>query len=248
MNEEEIGTVLQRKIAEGAVTRQELFITSKLWSNFHDPAHVEYACRLSLKKLRLDYLDLYLIHWPFAVPHVSDTEFWTTDENGATQYDDTIDYVDTWRAMEELVKKGLVRSIGVSNFNSEQLKRVLDMATIKPVTNQVECSPSLNQKKLIKFCNAYDVIVTAYSPLGRPNPELKTPKCLYDERMHALAEKYNKSVYQVNLRYLVSKIATENNLHFLFFNQFFTAPIGYNCHPKIHPNRMHQRKHQCFRF
>lgn len=105
--------------------------------------------------------------------------------------------------MEKLVKLGLVRSIGVSNFNSEQLQRILDNCEIKPVTNQVECSPALNQRKLTQFCKERGVTLTAYSPLGRPKPAEKKPDFYYSEKTKALADKYKKTPAQIVLRYLV---------------------------------------------
>lgn len=113
---------------------------------------------------------------------------------------DAVDIVDTWRAMEKLVDLGLTRSIGLSNFNSEQVDRILSMARIKPVTNQVECSPLLNQKKLITFLKERNITLTAYCPLAKG----KAP--FYDDaRVAAIAEKYNKTSAQIALRYLVSK-------------------------------------------
>lgn len=105
--------------------------------------------------------------------------------------------------MEQLVKKGYVRSIGLSNFNSAQIQRILDNCEIKPVTNQVECTPFLNQKKLIAFCKERDIVVTAYSPLGRPNPDEKTPEFFYSPKTKSLADKYQKTPAQIVLRYLV---------------------------------------------
>lgn len=105
--------------------------------------------------------------------------------------------------MEDLVKNGLVRSIGISNFNSEQITRILNGCSIKPVMNQIECSPSLNQKRLIHFCQTHNIAVTAYSPLGRPNPALKTPDFIFDDEVAAIGKKYNKTAAQVALRYLV---------------------------------------------
>lgn len=105
--------------------------------------------------------------------------------------------------MEKLIKLGLVRSIGVSNFNSQQLQRVLDNCEIKPVTNQVECSPALNQRKLTQFCKERGITLTAYSPLGRPKPAEKKPEFYYSEKTQAIAEKYKKTPAQIVLRYLV---------------------------------------------
>lgn len=129
------------------------------------------------------------------------------DKDGKTQFSD-VDYVDTWKAMEALVAKKLVKSIGVSNFNSKQIQRILDVAKIKPVNNQVECHPYLNQAKLIDFCKSKDITVTAYSPLGSPDrPWAKEgePKLLEDPKLVKLAEKYKKSVAQILLKYQVQR-------------------------------------------
>lgn len=132
-----------------------------------------------------------------------------------------VDYVDTYKAMEKLVESGLVRSIGVSNFNSEQIDRLLANCTVKPVTNQIEVGPSITQKKLTKFCNDRDIVITGYSPLGRPynaglNPELPMLAFL-DPRVISIGEKYGKTGAQVVLRYLVGwtlyrlLVSTDNN-------------------------------------
>lgn len=121
--------------------------------------------------------------------------------------------------MEKLVDLGLVRSIGVSNFNSQQLQRILDNCSIKPVTNQVECSPALNQKKLTQFCKERGVTLTAYSPLGRPKPAENKPEFYFSPKTKALAEKYNKTPAQIILRYLVSILSP--SLCCCCFNCFF---------------------------
>lgn len=113
-------------------------------------------------------------------------------------------YLDTWKAMENLVKSGRVRSIGISNFNSEQVDRLNSAATIKPVTNQIECHPNLNQRKLIEFCAARNITVTAYSPLGRPNAAKGNTIAISDPKVLKLAEKYHKTPAQIVLRYTVS--------------------------------------------
>lgn len=117
-----------------------------------------------------------------------------------------VDYMDTWKAMERLVATGKVKSIGVSNFNSEQIARLLSSANIKPVVNQVECSPQINQTKLTKFCRERNIAVTGFCPLGHPNPAARTPDFMYDARVRAIADKYGKSPAQIGLRYLVSVI------------------------------------------
>lgn len=133
-NEIEIGTAIRHKIAEGVVKREELFIVTKLWNTFHEKEQVVPTCKKSLENFGLDYIDLYLIHWPVAQKLVGevDPSFPFANAVGVDY-----DYVDTWKGMEECVKLGLTKGIGLSNFNSKQIDRVFDVATIKPVVNQV---------------------------------------------------------------------------------------------------------------
>lgn len=135
-----------------------------------------------------------------------DGELFPRNADGTIRLSD-VDYVDTWKSMEKCVELGLVKSIGLSNFNSQQVTRVLESCKIKPVVNQVECHAHLNQSKLIKFCNERDIVVTAYSPLGSPDrPWAKPgdPQLLEDPKIKSMAEKYGKTPAQVVLRYLVS--------------------------------------------
>jgi len=204
-NEREVGAAIAEKIKEGVVKRKDMFVTSKLWNTFHDPAVVEKMCRKSLSEFGLDYLDLYLIHFPFG--HKDGDILLPRDENGIIQYSDH-DYVAVWKAMERLVKKGLVKSIGVSNFNKEQLERILEVSSIKPVVNQVECHPYLSQVKLAAWMEKQGILLTAYSPLGSPDrPTVKSedPVLLEDPRLKPLAEKYNKSVAQILIRYQIDR-------------------------------------------
>ncbi|XP_065360470.1 aldo-keto reductase family 1 member B1-like isoform X1 [Calliphora vicina] len=201
-NEAEIGKAIKDKIAEGVVKREEIFLVTKLWNIHHEPERVEGACRKQLQLLGLDYIDLYLMHLPVGYKFVNEESLLPKDEAGTLQLSD-VDYLDTYKAMEKLVKLGLVRSIGVSNFNSQQLQRILDNCEIKPVTNQVECSPALNQRKLTQFCKERDITLTAYSPLGRPKPADNKPEFYFSAKTKALAEKYKKTPAQIVLRYLV---------------------------------------------
>ncbi|XP_013199000.2 aldo-keto reductase family 1 member B1 isoform X1 [Amyelois transitella] len=205
LNEKEIGEAIKKKIRSGIVKREDLFITSKIWNTYHHPDWVEKAVRISLDDLQLDYLDLYLIHWPMA--YKEGTDPFPEDRNGKIIYSD-VDYVDTWKAMEKLVEKGLVRSIGLSNFNTKQVQRILDAAKIKPVTNQVECHPYLYQKKLFNFCKERGVTLTAYSPLGSPQRPWAKPgdiNVLDTAIIKAIAAKYNKSPAQVLIRCAIDR-------------------------------------------
>lgn len=204
-NENEIGEALQEKIGDGSVKREDLFITSKCWNTFHSRDKVFECLKKSLSLLKLDYLDLYLIHWPLG--YKEDGELFPKDENGKFLYSD-IDYLETWKAMEDCHKKGLVRSIGLSNFNSVQIKRICSNATIKPVMLQVECHPYLTQSSLIEFCKDLNIAVTAYSPLGSPDrPWAKPddPQLLEEPKIKEIGNKYNKSSAQVLLRYQVQR-------------------------------------------
>ncbi|XP_018330427.1 aldose reductase-like [Agrilus planipennis] len=204
-NEKEVGRGISMKICDNTVQRNELYITSKLWNTFHEPCLVKSAIEMTLSNLRIDYLDLYLIHWPFGWKAGDDLFPRTNDGKSIFS---KVDYVDTWRAMEEVCKNGLALSIGVSNFNERQLNRVLQIAKIPPVTNQIELHPYLTQKNLTEYCKSRFVMLTAYSPLGspdRPTYSADEPELLKDKRLEELAKKYNKTPAQVLLRYQVQQ-------------------------------------------
>lgn len=201
-NEKEIGSAIKAKIADGTVKREDLFITTKLWNNRHKEESVVPMCKKSLENLGLTYVDLYLIHWPFAF--VEGDVLIPQDEKGTYLTTDT-DYLETWRGMEECVRQGLARSIGVSNFNSEQIARVLEAAKIIPVNNQVEVSVNLNQKRLVEFCNKRNITITGYSPLGRPGNRGGIPNSLDHSTILEIAKKYNKTPAQIALRYVLQQ-------------------------------------------
>ena len=161
-NEAEIGQAFQDAFDAGDVTREELFVTSKLWNSFHAPEDVEPAIKESLEALKLNYLDLYLIHWPIA--HKPGVKF-SSDNTGFTPIED-YPIIDTWRSMEGLVEKGLTKHIGVSNFNVVKLKDLISKCSIVPEMNQVESHPLLAQNELLDFCTENGILYTAYSPLG----------------------------------------------------------------------------------
>ncbi|MER0123986.1 aldo/keto reductase [Streptococcus sp. ZJ93] len=172
-NEESIG----RAIKDSGVAREELYITTKLWNDAHGYEEAKAAFADSLEKLQLDYLDLYLIHWPNPV-EIRDR--WQKAN------------ADAWRAMEELVAEGKIKSIGVSNFMVHHLDELLKTATIVPAVNQIRLAPGVYQDEIVTYCREKQIVIEAWSPLGRG--ELFTHPI-----MLSLAEKYGKTVAQVAL-------------------------------------------------
>ncbi|XLT49506.1 hypothetical protein HN873_042110 [Arachis hypogaea] len=189
-NEEEVGEALKEAFNSGLVKREDLFITTKLWNSDH--GHVVEACKDSLRKLQLDYLDLYLVHFPVPTRHT----------------DTTISLETTWRAMEDLVSMGLVRSIGISNYGVIMVRDCLAYSKIKPAVNQIETHPYFQRDSLVKFCQKHGVCVTAHTPLGgaAANTELfGTVSCLDDQLLKGLAGKYKKTAAQIALRWGIQR-------------------------------------------
>ena len=161
-NEPEIGAALAAAIDAGDVTRDELWITSKLWNSEHGRKRVKPALEKTLDDLRLDYVDLYLIHWP--VPHQPGVAF--PDSGDAYQTYDECPLEDTWAGMADVREAGLARSIGVSNFSAEKMAGLIAAGGPKPAVDQVEAHPLLAQPKLKAWCDEHRVLITAYAPLG----------------------------------------------------------------------------------
>jgi len=174
-NEAEIGGALAVVMAAG-VKREELWITSKLWNDKHAPQDVIASCEKSLADLRLSYLDLYLVHWPFPNFHPPGCDV-TARSKDAKPYIHA-DYMKAWAAMEELNKRGLVRHIGTSNMTIPKLKLVLRDAKIKPAANEMELHPHFQQPELFEFVRSNGMMPIGYSPLGSPHrPERdRTPE------------------------------------------------------------------------
>lgn len=170
-NEVGVGEGIRLGIKDAGISREELFITSKLWNNDMRNDRVEEAYAESLKKLGLDYLDLYLIHWPVEDKLVS-----------------------SWKVMEDLYKAGKIKNIGVSNFQVKHLQMVMDAGTVKPVINQIEYHPFLTQEVVKDFCEQNDIQVEAWSPLMNGD-------ILKNDVINKLADKYDKSSAQIVLKW-----------------------------------------------
>lgn len=187
------------------------FYILQLWNTFKEPHLVEKALQASLNNLNTSYVDLYLIHTPLVHKYIKKTENLTGDDildadlfpvdaDGNTLTAE-VDYVDTWKAMEELVEAGKVHSIGVSNFNSQQLERLIKLAKIKPVANQIECHPNLNQHKFIEFAKERNVTIIAYAPLGRGDYSAGKAIALKDPKVQQIADKHHKNAGQILIRF-----------------------------------------------
>uniref|UniRef100_A0A8C0G2A2 NADP-dependent oxidoreductase domain-containing protein n=1 Tax=Chelonoidis abingdonii TaxID=106734 RepID=A0A8C0G2A2_CHEAB len=203
--EEEVGRAVHEKIADGTVKREDIFYTGKLGSTFHRPELVRSCLEQSLKKLKFDYLDLFIIHIPVSLKPGPDLS--PMDENGKLIFD-IVDLRQTWEAMEACKDAGLVKSIGVSNFNIRQLEMILNKPGIKykPVLNQVECHPYLNQSKLLAFCKSKDILLEAYCALGSQRDKIGYfPLLPSSKLLGAIAKKYNRSPALVALRYQLQR-------------------------------------------
>ncbi|CAL1378998.1 unnamed protein product [Linum trigynum] len=192
-NEKEVGAVLKKLFDEGVVKREDLFITSKLWNANHSPEDVKVALEGTLRDLQIDYVDLYLIHWPVRF------------RKGAvgSKPDNVVaaDIPETWRAMEAFYDEGKARAIGVSNFSSKKLGDLIEVARIPPAVLQVECHPHWQQPKLHEFCKSKGVHLTGYSPLGSPGTVWFTMDVLKNPILNMVAEKVGKTPAQVALRW-----------------------------------------------
>ncbi|XP_055334026.1 1,5-anhydro-D-fructose reductase-like isoform X2 [Paramacrobiotus metropolitanus] len=211
-NEGEIGQAIAKKIQEGVVTRQELFVTTKLPPVLIEPTLVREGFNTSLKRLGLDYVDLYLLHNAISI----NRDYIKTLPPGSvlkrpedpSKFFRNVDHVAVWHELEKLVDEGLVRSIGVSNFNQQQLQRLIDHGRIKPAVLQVECHAYFPQHDLLAFCQRHHVVLEAYSPLGSPQRwggNASGPVLLEDQVLTDIAKKHGRTPAQILLRSLVER-------------------------------------------
>ncbi|MEZ5003734.1 MAG: aldo/keto reductase [Chitinophagales bacterium] len=205
-NEAEIGNALQKVIKDGIVKREELWITSKLWNNAHRKDQVLPAIQHTLKDLQLDYLDLYLIHWPIAF---HDGVTYPKSGSDFISLDD-IPIAETWQGMETVAQQGLTRHIGVSNFSIKKIKDLLTTASIRPEVNQLELHPLLQQNDMMDYCDQENIYLTAYSPLGSMdrNPAFKAadePNLFEHPVIVEIARAHQCSTAQVLIRWAMQR-------------------------------------------
>ncbi len=203
-NEAEVGLAIKDCLSDGIVKREELWVTSKLWNSSHGRENVLNGLQKTLSDLQLKYLDLYLVHWPVSLkPGIGfpkrPEDFFPAE---------LMPMEDTWKGMEEVLEMGLVRHIGLSNFNPQKIENLLTTCNYPPEVNQVEMHPLLQQKKLVNFCRWNNIMLTAYSPLGSRDQK-KIPKPtnepdLFDEPVIlGISENHKKTPAQILLAWAV---------------------------------------------
>ncbi len=197
--EKEVGEAMKEVFAAGKIKREDVFVATKLWNTNHRPERVKPAFEASLKKLQLDYLDLYLIHTPFAFQpgDVLDPR----DANGNVIYDRGVKLLDTWGALEKLVDEGKCKSIGLSDIGLEKLKEIFEAATIKPAVVHVESHPYLPEWDLLDYCRKNGIVLQAFAALGHSSE----PNLLADPVITAIAQRVDKTPAQVLLAWAIQR-------------------------------------------
>jgi diketogulonate reductase-like aldo/keto reductase len=198
-NEKQVGEAMRAVFKEGKVKRQDVFIGTKLWNNNHRPERVKSAFEASLRRLQLDYVDLYSTHTPFAFKPGEEQD--PRDESGNVVYDDAVTLTDTWKALESLVDAGKCKAIGLSNVNLQQLKDVFENARIKPAVVQVESHPYLPEWELLNYCKRNGIVMQAFAALGHGIE----PKLVDDPVVTVIAMRVHKTPAQVLLAWAVQR-------------------------------------------
>jgi alcohol dehydrogenase (NADP+) len=198
-NEEQVGVAIREAIQAGSLTRGDLFITTKLWNNNHRPERVQPAFEASLARLQVGYIDLYLMHTPYAFQPGDKQD--PRDQNGNVIYDEGVTLIDTWRAMETLVDGGKCKAIGLSDISVERVREIFESARIKPAVVQVESHPYFPQTEILEFCIRNGLVMEAFAPLGHG---IK-PGVLENPVIISIAQRVNKTPAQVLLAWAVQR-------------------------------------------
>jgi diketogulonate reductase-like aldo/keto reductase len=198
-NEKEVGEAMQEVFKAGKINREEVFIATKVWNNNHRPERVKPAFEASLKRLQLDYVDLYLIHTPFAFQPGDDQD--PRDANGNVIYDKGVTLLDTWKALERLVDEGKCKAIGLSDVGLDKTKEIFEAARIKPAVVHVESHPYLPQWELLDYCKKHGIVLQAFAALGHSSD----PNVLQDPVVTAIAKRVNKTPAQVLLAWAIQR-------------------------------------------
>src|SRR3954470_13352473 len=197
--EREVGEAMRDVFGEGTVKRADVVVITKLWNTNHRPQRVKPAFEASLKRLQLDYVDLYLIHTPFAFQPGDEQD--PRDASGAVIYDKSVTLLDTWRALEALGDEGRCRAIGLSDVNLAQAKAIFDAARIKPAVVHVESHPYLPEWELLNYCKQNGIVLQAFAALGHSSE----PRLLEDPVISAIARRINKTPAQVLLAWAIQR-------------------------------------------
>ena len=198
-NEEQVGQAIGEAIQAGWVSRNDLFITTKLWNNNHRPERVQPAIEASRERLKVAHLDLYLMHTPYAFLPGDDQD--PRDQLGNVIYDPGAPIMDTWKAMEDLVDRGICNAIGLSDVSLDQLQQVFEQARIKPAVVQIESHPYLPETGILEFCKANGIVMLAFAPLGHGI----RPGLLEDSVILAIAQEVNQTPAQVLLAWAIQR-------------------------------------------
>jgi diketogulonate reductase-like aldo/keto reductase len=198
-NEAAVGDAMQSVFKGGVIRREDVFVTTKLWNTNHRPERVKPAFDASLRRLRLDYVDCYLIHTPFAFQPGDEQD--PRDELGQVIYDRGVTLIETWRALERLVDDGHCKAIGLSDVNLEKLREVVSAARIKPAVVQVESHPYLPEWELLDFCREHGIVLLAFAALGHG----MSPRLLDDPVITGIAQRVRKTPAQVALAWAVQR-------------------------------------------
>jgi diketogulonate reductase-like aldo/keto reductase len=198
-NEKEVGDALQEVFEAGRIKRDDVFVATKLWNNNHRPERVKPAFEASLRKLQLDYVDLYLIHTPFAFRPGDEQD--PRDASGNVIYDKGVTLLDTWRAMEGLVDEGRCKAIGLSDISTDKVNEIFEAARIKPAVVHVESHPYLPEWDLLAYCRKHGIVLQAFAALGHSSE----PKLLEDPLITAIARRVKKTPAQVLLAWGIQR-------------------------------------------